>query len=128
MTGDLNADFGHCPIYIHGEATTISHFSFGPSFRPRSRGGTPQGLTLFLLILLSGNKDRIAAEAPVFQRYFINGDDSRSRIFVQDVGQKIRDTTDERSFLLGGEGAPKGRIGYWRYERERGNASQVRRL
>ena len=27
-----------------------------------------------------------------------------------------------------GEGAPKGRIGHWRYERERGNASQVRRL
>ena len=27
-----------------------------------------------------------------------------------------------------GEGAPKGRIGHRRYERERGNASQVRRL
>ena len=27
-----------------------------------------------------------------------------------------------------GEGAPKGRIGYWRYEREQGESSQVRRL
>ena len=27
-----------------------------------------------------------------------------------------------------GEGAPKGRIGHRRYERERGKASQVRRL
>ena len=27
-----------------------------------------------------------------------------------------------------GEGAPKGRIGHWRHERERGNASEVRRL
>ena len=26
-----------------------------------------------------------------------------------------------------GEGAPKGRIGYWRYESERGKSSQVRR-
>ena len=26
---------------------------------------------------------------------------------------------------LEGEGAPKGRIGYWRYERERGGSSQV---
>ena len=91
-----------------GEAATISHFSFRPSFHPRSRGGTPQGLTLFLSILLSGNKDRIAAETPVFQRHFIDGDDSRSRIFVQDIGQKIRDTTDERSFLLGGHMAFSG--------------------
>ena len=91
-----------------GEATTISYFSFRQSFRPRSRGGTPQGLTLFLLILLSGNKDRIAAEAPVFQRHFIDGDDSRSRIFVQDIGQKIRDTTDECSLLLGGHMAFSG--------------------
>ena len=56
--------------YIHGEAATISHS--GRAFIPRLEGGTPQVLTLFLLILLSGNKDRIAAEAREVCRSYLS--------------------------------------------------------